>query len=53
MPRLTIDDLKKIKDKAKQTMTLRSGDARARITIHTKNLSFQLALSIFPGEVNP
>jgi NADP-reducing hydrogenase subunit HndB len=34
MPRLTIDDLKKIKDKAKQTMTLRSGDARARVTIH-------------------
>jgi NADP-reducing hydrogenase subunit HndB len=34
MPRLTIEDLKKIKDKAKQTMTLRSGEARARITIH-------------------
>ena len=34
MPRVTIEDLKKIKDKAKQTMTLRSGEARARITIH-------------------
>jgi NADP-reducing hydrogenase subunit HndB len=34
MPRLTIDDLKRIKDQAKQTMTLRSGEARARITIH-------------------
>jgi NADP-reducing hydrogenase subunit HndB len=34
MPRLTIDDLKKIKDKAKHTMTLRSGAARARVTVH-------------------
>jgi len=34
MPRLTIEYLKKIKEQAKQTMTLRSGEARARITIH-------------------
>ncbi len=34
MPRLSIEDLKKIRDNAKQTLTLRSGDARARITVH-------------------
>jgi len=34
MPRLSIEDLKKIRDDAKQTLTLRSGDARARITVH-------------------
>ena len=34
MPRLSIDDLKKIRDDAKRTLTLRSGQARARITVH-------------------
>jgi NADP-reducing hydrogenase subunit HndB len=34
MPRLTIDDLKKIRDQAAPTITLRSGTARARITVH-------------------
>ncbi len=34
MPRLSIDDLKRIRDEAKQAMTLRSGVARARITVH-------------------
>ncbi len=34
MPRLSIEDLKKIRDDARQTLTLRSGDARARITVH-------------------
>jgi NADP-reducing hydrogenase subunit HndB len=34
MPRLSIDDLKKIREDAKRTLTLRSGDARARITVH-------------------
>jgi len=34
MPRLTIDDLKKIRDQAAPTITLRSGTARARITLH-------------------
>jgi NADP-reducing hydrogenase subunit HndB len=34
MPRLSIEDLKKIRDDAKQTLTLRSGEARARITVH-------------------
>ncbi len=34
MPRLSIDDLKKIRDEAKRTLTLRSGQARARITVH-------------------
>ncbi len=34
MPRLSIDDLKKIRDQAKRTLTLRSGEARARITMH-------------------
>ncbi len=34
MPRLSIEDLKRIRDDAKQTLTLRSGDARAKITVH-------------------
>ncbi len=34
MPRLSIDDLKKIREEAKRTLTLRSGDARAKITMH-------------------
>ncbi len=34
MPRLSIEDLKRIRDGARQTITLRSGTARARITVH-------------------
>ena len=34
MPRLRIEDLKKIKEQARQRMALRSGAARAKITIH-------------------
>jgi NADP-reducing hydrogenase subunit HndB len=34
MPRLSIDDLKKIREDAKHTLTLRSGEARAKITVH-------------------
>lgn len=34
MPRLSIDDLKRIREDALQTMTLRSGEARARIVVH-------------------
>jgi NADP-reducing hydrogenase subunit HndB len=34
MPKLTIDDLKKIREEAKAKMTLRSGQARAKITVH-------------------
>jgi NADP-reducing hydrogenase subunit HndB len=34
MPRLSIDDLKRIQEEARQTMTLRSGEARARIVVH-------------------
>lgn len=34
MPRLSIEDLKKIRDDAKQTLTLRSGEARAKISVH-------------------
>jgi len=34
MPRLSIDDLMRIRDDAKQAMTLRSGAAHARITVH-------------------
>jgi NADP-reducing hydrogenase subunit HndB len=34
MPRLSIEDLKRIRDEAKQTMTLRAGTARAKITVH-------------------
>jgi len=34
MPRLSIDDLKKIRDDSKRTLTLRSGQARARVTMH-------------------
>ena len=34
MPRLSIEDLKKIRDDARQTRTIRSGVGRARITVH-------------------
>jgi NADP-reducing hydrogenase subunit HndB len=34
MPRVSIDDLKKIREDAKRTLTLRSGVARARVTVH-------------------
>jgi hypothetical protein len=34
MPRLSIDDLKKIREDAKRTLTLRSGEARAKVTVH-------------------
>ncbi len=34
MPRLSIDDLKKIRSDAKLKLTLRSGEARAKITVH-------------------
>ena len=34
MPRLSIEDLKRIRDGARQTMTARTGIARARITVH-------------------
>jgi len=34
MPKLTIDDLKKIREQAQAKMTLRSGQARGKITVH-------------------
>lgn len=34
MPRLTVDDLKKIKEDYKSTFTLREGGYRAKITVH-------------------
>jgi NADP-reducing hydrogenase subunit HndB len=34
MPRLSIDDLRKIREDAKLTLTLRSGQARAKVTVH-------------------
>jgi NADP-reducing hydrogenase subunit HndB len=34
MPRLSIDDLKKIRSDAKLKLTQRSGQARAKITVH-------------------
>jgi NADP-reducing hydrogenase subunit HndB len=34
MPRLTIEDLQKIKEKHKATFTLREGGYRAKITVH-------------------
>jgi NADP-reducing hydrogenase subunit HndB len=34
MPRITIDDLKKIKEEARHKMVLRAGEARARVTVH-------------------
>ena len=34
MPRLSIDDLKKIREEAKRTLTVRTGDARAKVTVH-------------------
>jgi NADP-reducing hydrogenase subunit HndB len=34
MAKLSIDDLKKIREDAKRTLTLRSGEARARVIVH-------------------
>ena len=34
MAKLTIDDLKKLKDKAKKTTALRDGEATVKITVH-------------------
>ena len=34
MPKLTIDDIKKIRDKALGTITLREGVGRAKVTVH-------------------
>jgi NADP-reducing hydrogenase subunit HndB len=34
MPRVTIEDLKKIREQAVRTMTVRAGEARARIIMH-------------------
>jgi NADP-reducing hydrogenase subunit HndB len=34
MPRVTIEDLKKIREKAERTMTVRAGEARARVIMH-------------------
>jgi NADP-reducing hydrogenase subunit HndB len=34
MPRLTIDDLKKLREQAAGAIALRSGTARAKVTIH-------------------
>jgi len=34
MPKLTIDDLKRIRDESAATMTLRLGTARAKVTVH-------------------
>ena len=34
MPRMSIEDLKRIREETRQTMNLRTGSARARITVH-------------------
>lgn len=34
MARLSIEDLKKIRENAKIALTMRSGDARAKVTVH-------------------
>jgi NADP-reducing hydrogenase subunit HndB len=34
MPRLSIEDLQKIRDEGRRTLTLRSGEARARVVMH-------------------
>ncbi|MCX6551591.1 MAG: (2Fe-2S) ferredoxin domain-containing protein [Acidobacteria bacterium] len=34
MPRLTIDDLKRMRDAAAPTIALRTGTARAKVTVH-------------------
>lgn len=34
MPRVTIEDLKRIRDEARQTMTARAGVGRAKVTVH-------------------
>jgi NADP-reducing hydrogenase subunit HndB len=34
MPKLTVDDLKKLRDKSKERLTLRTGEARAKVIVH-------------------
>ena len=34
MPRMSIEDLKKIREEGQRNLTLRSGKARARVTVH-------------------
>ena len=34
MPRLTVEDLKRIKEQYKSTMTVREGGSRAKVTVH-------------------
>ncbi len=34
MPKLTVDDLKRIKEEYKSTLTLREGGYRAKVTVH-------------------
>ncbi len=34
MPRLSIEDLKRIRDESRHILTLRSGEARAKVTVH-------------------
>ncbi len=34
MPKLTIEDLKKIRDKAKKTTALRDGETTVKVTVH-------------------
>jgi len=34
MPKLTVDDLRQLRDKAKEKLTLRTGEARAKVTVH-------------------
>jgi len=34
MPKMTIEDLKRIREEATRTMALRSGSARARVVVH-------------------
>jgi NADP-reducing hydrogenase subunit HndB len=34
MPRMSIEDLKKIREQGRRNLTLRSGKARARVTVH-------------------
>ena len=34
MPKLSIEDLKRIREEARQTLTLRSGKARAKVIVH-------------------
>jgi NADP-reducing hydrogenase subunit HndB len=34
MPRLTVDDLKQLREKAKDRLTLRTGEAKAKVIVH-------------------